>query len=103
LKRAFKQGDREGQAALNNFYELAGQRTANRQAEWRSVVNEGALAEANRSLAILDELAAGHTDYLRTTQQHLVLPKPHSTVGFCGHLNRYFDPATLSLEGKVSK
>ena len=103
LKKAFKQGDREGRAALDHFYELAGKRTANRQPEWRQVVTEGALAEAQRSLAILDELAQGNTDYLAGTQQHLVLPKAFSTVGFCGHLNRYFDPATLALEGKITK
>ena len=103
LKKAFKQGDREGLAALNQFYDLAVKRTSGRQAEWRKVVTEGALAEAQRSVAILDELARGDTSYLAGTQQHLVLPKPHSTVGFCGHLNRYFDPATLALEGKVTK
>lgn len=103
LKKTFKQGNREGLAALHHFYDLAAKRTASRQAEWRNVVTEGALAEARRSLAILDELAQGNTDYLAGTQQHLVLPKPHSTIGFCGHLNRYFDPATLALEGKISK
>ena len=103
LKKAFKQGDNEGRAALHKFYDLGAKRSANRHAEWRAVVNEGALAEANRSLAILDELAKGDTSYLTATQQHLVLPKPHSMVGFCGHLNRYFDPATLALDGKVGK
>ena len=101
LKKAFQQG--KGLVALQRFYDLAAKRTSNRQAEWRDVVTEGALAEARHSLAILDELAQGKTDYLAETQQHLVLSQPHSTVGFCGHLNRYFDPATLSLEGKITK
>jgi mannose-6-phosphate isomerase-like protein (cupin superfamily) len=103
LKEAFKQGDKEGAAALNKFYDLAARRTTARQEEWRKVVTEGALAEAQRSLQILDELARGETGYLTGTQQHLILPQPYSTVGFCGRLNRYFDPATLSLEGKITK
>jgi hypothetical protein len=103
LKKAFKQGDNEGRAALAAFYDLAAKRTTPRHDEWRKTVTEGALAEANHSLHILDELARGKSDYLQATQQHLVLPQAFKTVGFCGHLNRYFDPATLSLEGKISK
>jgi hypothetical protein len=34
-----------------------------------------------------------------TAEQHLIQPNTYSTPGFCGHLNRYFDPATLALEG----
>jgi mannose-6-phosphate isomerase-like protein (cupin superfamily) len=103
LKKAFKQGDNEGRAALAAFYQLAVERTKPRHEEWRKTVNEGALAEAKRSLDILDELDKNQSDYLQATQQHLVLPQEFKTVGFCGHLNRYFDPATLALDGKPTK
>lgn len=103
LKKAFEQSGQEGLAALHRFHGLAAKRTASRQAEWRSVVTGGALAEAQRSLAMLDALAQEETGYLNGTQQHLVLPKAYSAVGFCGRLDRYFDPATLALEGKIAK
>jgi hypothetical protein len=35
--------DRDGLAALHQFYDLGAKRTANRQAEWRDVVTEGLL------------------------------------------------------------
>jgi mannose-6-phosphate isomerase-like protein (cupin superfamily) len=102
MKKAFQQSRQAGLAALHEFYDLAAQRTASRRKEWRQVITDGALAEAHRSLAMLEELEQGRTDYLAETRQHLILPQVPSTVGFCGRLNRYFDPATLLPEGKVA-
>ena len=51
----------------------------------------------------LQSLGAGQIDYLMTAEQHLIQPNAYNTPGFCGHLNRYFDPATLALEGITQK
>ncbi len=101
IKAAFLQSQKEGSAALEKFYKLAVRRTANLRSEWQSIISNGALSEAQTSLGHLDALANSKIDYLFSAQHHPVHPAPYSKLGFCGHLNRYFDPATLALEGVV--
>jgi hypothetical protein len=78
---------------------LAAERTEIRQAQWAEIVADGSLEAAQQTQQQLQFLANGRVDYLMTAKQHLIQPGTYNTPGFCGHLNRYFDPATLALEG----
>ncbi|MBX3066413.1 MAG: cupin domain-containing protein [Anaerolineae bacterium] len=99
IKAAFERGEEEGRQALQHFYDLAADRTRNLRANWRSIVENGAQAEVNASLDHLAALDAGSTDFLANSQQYLIHAGEYNKPGFCGKLNRYFDPATLSPEG----
>lgn len=99
LKAAFERGLATGRETLENCYHLAAARTAALHEKWGPVVKDGALAEAQASLAHLSSLADGQIDYLFNARHHLIHAGDYSKPGFCGQLNRYFDPATLSLEG----
>jgi mannose-6-phosphate isomerase-like protein (cupin superfamily) len=99
LKAAFDQDAESGRRALGHFYEMAAARTANLRAEWARIIKEGALAAAQISLDHLAALEDNQTDFLADAGHHLVNPGDFSKLGFCGELNRYFDPATLGLEG----
>ena len=99
LKEAFGQGLENGRTALKQFYQLAAKRTEIRQAQWAEIVADGSLKAAQQTQQQLQFLANGRVDYLMTAKQHLIQPGTYNTPGFCGHLNRYFDPATLALEG----
>lgn len=103
LKEAFEQSESAGRAALERFYRLAAERTAPLRENWREIVTHGSLAEAQNSLVNLDALDAGQIDFLFQAQQHLIHAGDYAKLGFCGHLNRYFDPATLGLEGVTKK
>lgn len=98
LKQAFAEGGDAGRTALERFYALAEARTRTRRDGWRAMVEAGPGAAVETTLAALAALDRGDTGYLTQTSQALVTPG-ETALGFCGHLNRYFDPATLSLEG----
>ena len=99
LKAAFGKGRETGRAALKRFYKRAAAVTQPLRHEWQRVVENGPLREANNSLQQIDALEHGNTDYLNDAQNYLIEPGDYKTPGFCGALNRYFDPATLELEG----
>ena len=98
LKAAFAANHEAGLAALRHFYELAEQRTAKFRDEWAQIVKDGALAAVNTTMSQLEALQNHDTDYLLQAQHALITPNKTS-LGFCGHLQRYFDPATLTPEG----
>lgn len=99
LKAAFEEGLENGRAALKQFYQYAAERTGIRHAQWAKIIAGGSLKEVQQTQQQLDLLKDGCVDYLMTADQHLIQPTDHNTPGFCGHLNRYFDPATLAPEG----
>jgi hypothetical protein len=99
LKRAFEQGTDSGQQALARVYRLATARTRSMVGEWRKIVDAGAKAELNRTYTQFEALERGDFSYLNAAQHHLIPAGEYKTPGFCGHLNRYFDPATLMPEG----
>lgn len=101
LKAAFEASLELGQQMLKRLYALAVERTQHAQPEWRELVTQGALAEAQASLKHLDALSRSETDYLEHARHFAIAPQHYSGIGFCGHLNRYFDPATLSLDGQI--
>ena len=101
LKASFEESLSVGQSELNTFYDYANARTASHQAQWREIVQQGALASAENSLAQLDSLQTNDTSYLFSSEQALIRNDAESKPGFCGHLNRYFDPVTLQAEGQV--
>lgn len=98
LKAAFENGNDAGQTALERFYALAEARTRTRRADWEETVRGGPEAAVAETLAQLDALGRGDTAYLLAAQHHLISAE-QTALGFCGHLHRYFDPATLTLEG----
>lgn len=98
LKAAFDRSREAGQAALAEFYTYAEARTASRRPEWQTLIKNGALAAATESLGQLQQLAKHDTGYLNENQYTLITGSDNK-LGFCGHLNRYFDPATLLPEG----
>lgn len=99
LKAAFERGTAEGQATLAAFYQQANARTRHLREQWQQVITSGAAAEVARSFDSLKALDAGDTGFLFEAAQHLIHAGDYSKPGFCGHLNRYFDPATLAPEG----
>ena len=99
LKEAFNVGPENGRKALKQFYQFAAARTGIRQTQWGQIVVDGSQKEVQQTQQQLGLLADGCVDYLMTAEHHLIQPGDYSTPGFCGHLNRYFDPATLTLEG----
>jgi mannose-6-phosphate isomerase-like protein (cupin superfamily) len=103
IKSAFEKSPAQGRAALDKFYKLACARTKPLRGQWRDIVKNGAKAEAEMSLQHLAALAKNKTDYLFQSQHHLIHAADYSKPGFCGHLNRYFDPATLLPEGVAKK
>ena len=103
LKAAFAEGLEVGRGALERFYHHANLRTASLRPEWQGIIKQGSLAEANTSLAHLQQLNDNQLDFLDAAQQFSIHPSDYNTPGFCGALNRYFDPATLELEGILQK
>jgi mannose-6-phosphate isomerase-like protein (cupin superfamily) len=101
IKAAFDQSLAEGQTALRRFFELAIERTRPAHAGWQQVIQQGALQEAQTSLDHLTDLAQGQLNYLEQARHFAIQAGQFRTPGFCGALNRYFDPATLELEGKT--
>ena len=99
LKAAFEKDLEMGRKALSQFYERAAERTRTLRETWHSVVTNGPLHEAQQSLAHLGNLEQGKLDYLQHAQRHHIDSGAYKTPGFCGALERYFDPATLELEG----
>jgi hypothetical protein len=99
LKAAFDHSPQDGRQALEEFYQLAIDRTAFARADWRDIVTDGALSEVRASMNQLNQLDNVTTRYLYDAQHHVIHPSAYSKLGFCGHLNRYFDPSTLALEG----
>jgi mannose-6-phosphate isomerase-like protein (cupin superfamily) len=103
IKAAFQKSPAKGRAALDKFYALAAARTKSLRKQWKQIVQHGALAEAQISLRHLADLAKNDTRYLHNAQHHLIHAADYSKPGFCGTLNRYFDPATLMPEGVAKK
>ena len=103
LKAAFEESLEAGQAAIKQFYRLASERTVSKRQQWATIVREGAQAEVEKTFEQLQALRNGELGYLEQAQHHAINLPTTETPGFCGHLNRYFDPATLSLEGILEK
>ena len=101
LKAAFEEGLEAGRERLEQFYTLANERTSGLRSQWRETVEKGAHAEAQTSLDHLKSLNENKLDHLKQAQQFTIHASSYKTPGFCGALNRYFDPATLELEGVV--
>jgi mannose-6-phosphate isomerase-like protein (cupin superfamily) len=99
VKAAFARSLEEGRTALARLYEAGRARTAARLSEWYEIVTKGAFDEAQSALLDIVRLQNGKVDHLYGAQ-HCLMPSSNAdTVGFCGALNRYFDPATLLPEG----
>ena len=98
LVRAFGESLDTGRAALERFYRLAEARTRTKRAEWAALVESGPARAVEQSRAALVQLDRQDVGYL-TAAEHRLLRPGQTALGFCGHLNRYFDPATLALEG----
>jgi len=98
LKAAFDAGPDAGREALERFYALAEARTRLQRAEWEAIVRAGPKAVVDTTLDQLDYLNRHDTRYLLEARHQLV-HAGRETLGFCGHLRRYFDPASLTLEG----
>jgi mannose-6-phosphate isomerase-like protein (cupin superfamily) len=102
LKAAFEQSLESGCTALEHFYQLAEKRTEPFRAEWSRLVQTGAVTAVNETLSQLDALQNHDISHLFQAQNQLIPPSDTRSLGFCGHLNRYFDPATLRPEGTAT-
>jgi len=98
LARAFDESLEAGRAALERFYALAEARTRSKRAQWAALVEAGPSRAVEQTRAALRQLEQQDIVYLSEAEHRLLRPG-QTTLGFCGHLNRYFDPATLALEG----
>ncbi|RMF76155.1 MAG: cupin domain-containing protein [Chloroflexi bacterium] len=99
LKAAFEESHEQGLAALTRYYALANARTAHLRTEWQDIISQGAQAEAERSKENLAALNDNNIDFLMQAQHYLIHVGDYDKLGFCGRLDRYFDPATLLPEG----
>lgn len=99
LKAAFAESKTAGQRALDEFYKLAALRTKPVHQEWYKRVTNGAFEDAQESLHKIIELSGGKTEYLRAARHEFIPAADCAQVGFCGQLYRYFDEATLQLDG----
>ena len=99
LKAAFEVDPEKGCVALRQIYQRASQLIDSQKDEWGAVIEGGAVTEADASMQKLQLLKENEIDYLFGAQHFLIEAQNYSTLGFCGHLNRYFDPATLMPEG----
>lgn len=99
LKDQFEQSLENGREHLKQFYQMAEARSAPLRAEWQKIIEQGAAKEVKHSLQQLEQLSRGDISYL-TRNEYTLIQIPDETVpGFCGHLNRYFDPVSLLPEG----
>jgi len=98
LVRAFDESLEAGRAALERFYTLAEARTRSKRGQWAAMVEAGPGQALEQTRAALQQLERQNTTYLSEAEHRLLRPG-QAALGFCGHLNRYFDPATLALEG----
>ena len=103
LKAAFDHSPERGRAALKQFYKYAHARTTHHHRQWRETVVSGAQSAATKSLHQIDQLQQGDTSYLLQSANTQIRTTGDPAIGFCGHLNRYFDPMTLALEGYTEK
>jgi len=99
VKDAFGVSLEAGRVALETMYVHARARTAGRHKEWYDVVTHGSFDEAQGALLDIVKLQNGKTEQLFDAQHYYMPPVDTNTVGFCGSLNRYFDPVTLLPEG----
>ncbi len=99
LKAAFEQDAETGRTALRRFFVLAEQRTAHFRPEWASLVENGAGSAVRLSLEHLRALDRGELSYLLRAQHQLIPASEPTSIGFCGRLDRYGDPALYSPEG----
>jgi uncharacterized protein (DUF885 family) len=97
--QAFEVNAEIGRNALRRFYQQAAQRTQKHRATWENIVQQGAITDGQNTLNQLQSLQNHDIAYLLQTQHQLIAIGEKSTPGFCGHLNRYFDPVTLAPEG----
>ena len=98
-KAAFEKSLEQGRHSLSRFFTQATARTAALRQSWQSVIEQGPLFEAQKSLKQIRDLGQGQVGYLEQAAHFAIAPDAYKTPGFCGALNRYFDPATLELEG----
>jgi len=100
LKQSFEQSLDEGRKALDEFYKLCLQRTKSHHQEWYARVTNGAFQDAQDSLHKVIAASTGKIDYLHCAGNELLPPVDCDHVGFCGQLGRYFDSATLAMDGQ---
>ncbi|MFS0714933.1 cupin domain-containing protein [Microbacterium sp. 2P01SA-2] len=87
LRAAAVAGD---MAPLHEFYELAGALVRSRAAGWGSIVREGALAEAERSLTLTEATARGELTHLRDGRVHVApAASGERAFGMCGRIRAY--------------
>lgn len=99
VKDEFTRSHAEGRAMLETIYKLALARTSSKYKEWYECVVNGAFTDAQSSLTQILELGGKKLGHLFESQHRLIQGAETSTVGFCGNLNRYFDPGSLWPEG----
>ena len=100
LKSAFETSLESGRKALDDFYTLCLQRTKSHHQEWYARVTHGAFEDAQDSLQKIIALTRGQFDHLHRTGNELMPAAECAQIGFCGELSRYFDPATLEMDGQ---
>lgn len=87
LRDAVVAGDR---GPLDAFREAAGALVRSRAEKWPDIVREGPLAEAERSLALAEAVAAGSVAHLAEARLHeAVASAGERGFGMCGRLRTY--------------
>ncbi len=100
LKNAFERSPDEGRKALDVFYKRCIQRTKSHHQDWYARVTHGAFEDAQNSLQKIIAITGGRIDHLHLAANELMQPSDTTQIGFCGQLDRYFDSATLAMDGQ---
>ncbi|MER7506023.1 cupin domain-containing protein [Nonomuraea pusilla] len=79
---------REGPSAMKDLYETAARLVAPRVEGWRGIWEERVLAQARRTAAHLDALAAGDSSHLAESSVTRAAP-PERRFGMCGRLRAW--------------
>ena len=78
-------------AALDEFYRAAAALVAPRLAEWRKLIEDGAVATAAAALDHVDALGRADPAHLTGASVNRIPAPTETTLGMCGYLHAY-DP-----------
>ena len=87
LRDAVESGDH---SVLDDFHAAAGALVRDRAQAWGDLVRERPLAQAERSLALAEEVASGSVSHLADARVHRAVPSVGERgFGMCGRLRTY--------------
>lgn len=101
IRNAFERSHTEGLAVLDRVHRLSIERAQSKLSEWESVIREGPLRLAQRTMDQIAALKAGRTDALASAQSWCWSGEAASVPGMCGQITRFgMGGAAINLDGE---